>query len=154
MNQAGKEKVKAEWRKILPNAQTLDLIRRLAVSYPSDWVDDRTVDDRRDDAKAATEDLMRADPNYTSYSDARHALWEEIKHQIADPDDYDFCSMIKDALSAVLTYPEYVDLINVHPDQVRVMSLLGNNAATLMYPACLACTAMRQKTLAHMLKYK
>jgi hypothetical protein len=137
---------------VLPNAKYIDLVMDSLKKNPAVWsaAGDAARDAARDAvwsaawtaARGAAKDAARD----TAWAVARAAVWDAAKDAAwtAAKDaarDTAWAAAKEAAWTAVLAliaWDDYGYLLEENPENVKILALLGNHAAVLLYPACVA----------------
>jgi len=99
----------------LPNAAHIDAVLASVKANPDEW--SAALDAARGAARGAT------------WHAARGAAW----------------SAALGAVIALVAYDDCAHMLDSEPDDLRILSKLGSNAATLMIPASIAFKSIREK---------
>ncbi len=143
----------------LPNAAHIDAVIVSLKANPYEW--DAAYNAARDAAYNAARDAARdAAYNAARYA-ARYAAWDaawDAAYDAAWDAAYDaawdaaryaaryaaldaaWC-----AIAALIAYDDCAHMLDSDPDDLRILSKLGSNAATLMIPASIAFKSIREK---------
>ena len=112
----------------LPNAKHIDRILADLKKNPDRWSAAWTAE--RDAAWSAERNAARD----AAYSAAMDAAWNAAWYTARDAAFYTAWG----AILALITYDDCAYLLDEKPEHVQILALLGNQAAILLYPACVA----------------
>ena len=84
----------------------------------------------KDEAWYAAKDAVWNAAKDAVWNAARDAAWDAAKDEA--------WYAARDAVLALIAYDDCVYLLDMKADQVKILALLGQPAAVLLYPACLA----------------
>jgi len=122
----------------LPNAAHIDAVIVSLKANPYEW--DAARDAARDAAYNAARDAARD----AAYNAARYAAWVAVRYAARDAAwNAAWC-----AIAALIAYDDCAHMLDSEPDDLRILSKLGSNAATLMIPASIAFKSIREKQIA------
>jgi len=118
----------------LPNANYIDIILGLLKKENTAW----------DAAKGAAWDAARYAASDAAYYAARDAIYDAADDAARDAafnaawDAADNSAKVAayDAVRALIAWDDCGALLDENPEDVKIMGLLGNQAAVLLYPAC------------------
>ena len=119
----------------LPNAEHIDRIIESIKTHPKIWAKSWVTGlDKAWDAaaEAAWDTAMEVAWNaarYAAVEVARYAAWLEAREAR---------EVAWDATLALVAYDECAYLLDCEPDELRLLSKLGDHRATLLLPACIA----------------
>ena len=125
----------------LPNAKHIDRIIANLERNPYNWGAARTAawDDAWTAAWNAAWDAV--------WDAARGAAWGSARYAAGDAARYSAWTAARGdargaaasgAILALITYDDCAYLLDEKPEHVQMLGLLGNQAALLLYPACVA----------------
>ena len=114
----------------LPNAAHIDAVIASVKANPDDW------NAAWDAAQYAALDAARIAARIAVRGVALDAAW------------YAAWDAVRDAVSALVAYDDCAHMLDSEPDDLRILSKLGSNAATLMIPAAIAFKSIREKQVA------
>ena len=125
----------------LPNAKHIDRIFADVQKNPDKWAD----------AMNSARDAARVDERYAAWDAARvderaairKVLWYAARNTVwyatVNVSTRDAASDISfGAISALTAWDDCAYLLDEKPEDVLILALLGNQAAILIYPACVA----------------
>ena len=116
----------------LPNAKHIDRVLAFIKKNPYMW--DATKNAAwlaaKDEAWYAAKDAVWNAAKDAVWNAARDAAWDAAKDEA--------WYAARDAVLALIAYDDCVYLLDMKADQVKILALLGQPAAVLLYPACLA----------------
>ena len=121
----------------LPNAKHIDRVLAKLEENPDAWAG-------KWDAKweAAWNDTKRDawdDAKRDAWDDAWAAAKRSATSRAANINaGTDVCGLTCGAILALMVYDNCAYLLDEKPEDVKMLALLGNNAAILIYPTCLA----------------
>ena len=120
----------------LPNASHIDRIIADTQANPDKWraVARTTATDISDDAWDAAWDAAW---------DTRGAARDDAATAACDA-AWDTRGGARSAINALVAYDDCAHLLDNDPEHVRLMALLGSDAAILLYPACVALNKQRE----------
>ena len=151
-----------EWAN-LPNAKHIDRILADIKKNPDKWTSAwdatriaawiATVRDARADAQSAARADVKATARDAAWRDARDAVYDvvydaayniaynEVKHGTI----FAAYDIARDATMALVAWDDCAYLLDEKPEDVKLLALLGNQAAQLIYPVC-SCVALQKET--------
>ena len=112
----------------LPNAKHIDRIIANLERNPYNWGAARTA--AWDDAWDAVWDAARG----AAWGSARYAAWDAARYAAWNAAS----DAARGASLALIAYDDCAYLLDEKPEHVQMLGLLGNQAAILLYPACVA----------------
>ena len=111
----------------LPNAAHIDAVLASLKANPDEW----------NAARGAAWDAARVAAWDAAWDAARVAAWDAA---------WDAAYIAaRDAILALISYNDCAHMLESDPDELRVLSKLGVDAATLMIPAAIAFKSIREK---------
>ena len=132
----------------LPNAKHIDRILTDLKKNPNRWSAAWT------DARTAAWNAAMTDARDAAWNAARTAAWNAARtaaySDASDAERYAALNAARDAardaafytawgaILALITYDDCAYLLDEKPEHVQILALLGNQAAILLYPACVA----------------
>ena len=126
----------SEWS-YLPNAAHIDQILADLKANPDRW--DAAWDAAWAAAWDAAWDTAKATAWDAAYSVAYATAWDTAKATAY--------YAARGAILALIAYDDCAYLLNEKPEDVHMFGLLGQPAAVLLYPACLALSEQKEKEL-------
>jgi hypothetical protein len=125
-----------EWAD-LPNAEYIDSVLSSVAAYSYKWT---TAQHIAFDAFGWT---ATNDAYDISLVAVKAIGLEQMRYKVADVADDSACSAdaicaAQDAILALIAYDDCAHLLNAKLEYVQMIALLGNPAAVLLYPACIA----------------
>jgi hypothetical protein len=112
----------------LPNAKYIDLVMDSVKKNPAKWFTARYV------ARGAAWDAASTAAREAASDAASDAAWGAVR--------YEAQGMARDAARgaalALIAWDDCGYLLEEKSEDVKMLSLLGNHAAVLLYPACIA----------------
>jgi len=131
----------------LPNAAHIDAVIASVKANPDDW--NAAWDEVWDAARDATRDAAwdaAYDAAYDAVRDAvRDAAWDAAYDAVRDAALDAAWNAAWRAAIALIAYDDCAHMLYSDPDDLRILSKLGSNAATLMIPASIAFKNIREK---------
>jgi hypothetical protein len=120
----------------LPNAKYIDLVMDSVKKNPAPW------NAAWDAAKAAAKnapwnaawDAAKAAAKNAAWAAAKDPAWDAARDAARDA----AWSSAYDAILALTSWDDYGYLLEENPEDVKMLALLGNQAAVLLYIGCLA----------------
>jgi len=112
----------------LPNANYIDIILGLLKKENTAW------DAAKDAAYNAAKGAAREAAYNAAKGAAREAVWNPAYNAARDA----AYNAAYDAVRALIAWDNCGYLIKETPEDVKMLGLLGNQAAVLLYPACVA----------------
>ena len=136
----------------LPNAKHIDRILADLKKNPDNWSDagydarNATKNDARNAAWNAAWDAIYNAVNNAAWTAAWDAAWDAARNAARDDAWNAVWDATSDAASdatrgaslALIAYDDCAYLLDEKPEHVQMLGLLGNQAAILLYPACIA----------------
>ena len=128
----------------LPNAKHIDRIIADMEKNPDQWNTARDISWTA--AIGAARNAARADARNDAWADARcaarnaacGAAWTEAR-DAAWTEAWEAAFYVSwGAIEALIAYDYCAYLLDEKPEHVQILGLLGNHAAILLYPACVA----------------
>jgi len=120
----------------LPNAKHIDRVLADLKKNPDKWYDARS------DARSAVWSAAWNAAMDATYSAAMDAAWNAARdaaYSAAMDAARDAASLAaRTAILALIAYDDCAYLLDEKPEHVQILGLLGNHAAILLYPACVA----------------
>jgi len=116
----------------LPNAKHIDRILADLKRNPYNWGAVRNA--ARNAAWNAAWDAARDAARSAARNAARNAAWDAAR----DAASLAARNAAQDAILALIAYDDCAYLLDEKPEHVQMLALLGNQAAILLYPACVA----------------
>jgi hypothetical protein len=122
----------------LPNAKYIDLVIASLKKNPAKWFTARYV------ARGAAWDAASTAAREAARDAARDAAWGAVR--------YEAQGMARDAARgaalALIAWDDCGYLLEEKPEDVKILALLGNHAAVLLYPAYLALQGTKKLEMA------
>ena len=112
----------------LPNAKHIDRVLADLKKNPDRW----------SAAMAAEWNAAWSDVWNTARTDARTAAMTDAYNAAWTAAWYAAWGAARDAILALIAYNDCAYLLDEKPEHVQMLALLGNQAASLLYPACIA----------------
>ena len=116
----------------LPNAKHIDRIladlKKNSDKWNAVW----------DAARGAAWDAARNAASDAARNATRSAAWNAASDAASDAAWTAAWTAAWDAILALIAYDDCAYLLDEKPEYVQMLGLLGNQAAVLLYPACLA----------------
>jgi len=112
----------------LPNAKHIDRVLADLKKNPDRW----------SAAMAAEWNAAWSDVWNTARTDARTAAMTDAYNAAWTAAWYAAWGAARDAILALIAYNDCAYLLDEKPEHVQMLGLLGNQAAILLYPACVA----------------
>jgi len=124
----------------LPNAKHIDRILADLKKNPDKW------NDARSDTRSAVWSAAYSAAMDATYSAAMDAAWNAARdaaYSAAMDAAWNAASLAawtaaRRAILALIAYDDCAYLLDEKPEHVQILGLLGNHAAILLYPACVA----------------
>ena len=142
-----------EWS-YLPNAAHIDRILADLKANPDRWiavVNSATYPDAYDAARTAiytAAALAAWTAALAAWTAARTAAWNAARDAAWRAASAAFAyDAARTAILALIAYDDCAYLLNEKPEDVHMFALLGQPAAILLYPACLALSEQKEKEL-------
>jgi len=133
----------------LPNAKHIDRIladlkknpNRWSAAWTAEWTAEWNA------AMTAARNAAWSAERYAAWDAARTAAWGSARYAAGDAARYSAWTAARGdargaaasgAILALITYDDCAYLLDEKPEHVQMLGLLGNQAALLLYPACVA----------------
>lgn len=112
----------------LPNAAHINCILAAANADPFRWAAarDAMTSAARETAMVSAWDNVKNVARETKWSDAMIATWDTAGNAACF------------AILALIAYDDCAHMLDGNPEDVKLIALLGSDAAILLYPACVA----------------
>ena len=130
-----------EWSK-LPNAAHIDAVLASVKANPYEW--DAALDAAWDAVYDAALDAAWYAARNEAWGAARDAVYDAVWDAARDAAGDAACG----AILALIAYDDCAHMLDSEPDELRILSKLGVDAATLMIPAAIAFKLIREKAFA------
>jgi hypothetical protein len=118
----------------LPNAKYIDLVLASMNKNPAAW--DAAWGAAWNAAWGAAKDAARAM--------VREAVWDEVRDAAWGAASDAAWGAAWDATLALIAWDDCDYLLEEKPENVKMLALLGNHAAVLLYPACVALQNIKE----------
>jgi hypothetical protein len=118
----------------LPNAKYIDLVLASMNKNPAAW----------DAAWDAARDAARAMVREAAWDEARDAAWGAASDAAWGAASDAAWGAAWDAILALIAWDDCGYLFKETPEEVKILALLGNQAAVLLYPACVALQNIKE----------
>ena len=126
----------------LPNAEHIDRIIASVNAYPKTWEAAWAAQDEEwDTAWIAAKDVARKATRNEAWGVARKATRDTARvaaWNVAWDEAQDAALAGCNAILALVAYDDCAYLLDCEPDELRILSKLGDNKAVLLLPACIA----------------
>jgi hypothetical protein len=116
----------------LPNAKYIDLVIASLKKNPAVW--GAAWDAARGAARGAAWDAAWG----VTWNAARGAAWDAVRNAASGAASGAAWNVAYDAILALTSWDNYGYLLEENPEDVKMLALLGNQAAVLLYIGCLA----------------
>jgi hypothetical protein len=118
----------------LPNAKYIDLVMDSVKKNPAAW----------DAARTAAWDAART----AAWDAAWNAAWDAARTAARTAAWDAACDAARNAILALIAWDDCGYLLEENPEDVKMLALLGNQAAVLLYPACVALQNIKELEMA------
>jgi len=125
----------------LPNAKYIDMIM---YSLKENTARDAAKDAAWDAARYATSDAAYYAARDAVYDAADNAARDAAYNAAWDAADNAAKGAAYDAVRALIAWDDCGYLLDENPEDVKMLALLGNQAAVLLYPACFALNKSKE----------
>jgi hypothetical protein len=124
----------------LPNAKYIDLVIASLKKNPASWVAvrDAAWAKARDAVSDAARDMARDAAWDEVWDTVWNAEWDAVSDAARDAARDAAWDAVWSALLALVAWDDCGYLLEEKPEDVKMLALLGNHAAVLLYPACVA----------------
>ena len=116
----------------LPNAAQIDRILADFVAHTDKWSAAKAS------AKSDSDALQHAVAHAAAFSIRREHVWYAALDAAGKIIDHGARSAAISACYALITWDDCAYLLKCDPEHVKVLALLGSDAAIMLYPACIA----------------
>jgi hypothetical protein len=136
---------KTAWA-VLPNAKYIDLVMDSLKKNPAVWSAawDKARGAAGDAAKSAVWDASRSAVWDAARDTAKEAAWTAARDTAWDAARDTAWDAARDAILALIAWDNCGYLLEEKPEDVKMLALLGNQTAVLLYPACLALQNIKE----------